>query len=91
MGHKGDIEHVYTLNKHTLPEDIERDIRQSYSLTVPLLETFSSECDKEIEKSEKPKQMVVTADEVEGLINSGEYEFVTVLPNNKVVIKSIKN
>ncbi len=41
MGHKGDIEHRYTLNRHTLPADVIEDMRasfdraQKYLLTKP--------------------------------------------------------
>jgi len=39
MGHKGDIEHVYTLNKCRLPESLETDIRQAFSQAAKYLET----------------------------------------------------
>lgn len=39
MGHVGDIEHRYTLNKQRLPEDVIEDMRQSYGKSLKFLET----------------------------------------------------
>ncbi|MEM3941042.1 MAG: hypothetical protein QW538_04620 [Thermoplasmatales archaeon] len=39
MGHVGDIEHRYTLNKNNLPEDVIEDMRESYSKSLKFLET----------------------------------------------------
>ncbi len=39
MGHKGDIEHRYTVNKHMLPEDLIEDMRSSYEKSLGFLET----------------------------------------------------
>lgn len=39
MGHKGDIEHVYTLYKCRLPESLETDMRQAFSQAAKYLET----------------------------------------------------
>jgi len=39
MGHKGDIEHVYTLNKCRLPESLETDMRQAFSQAAKYLDT----------------------------------------------------
>jgi hypothetical protein len=40
MGHKGDIEHVYTLNKCRLPESLEADMREAFSRAAHFLETI---------------------------------------------------
>jgi hypothetical protein len=40
MGHKGDIEHVYTLNKCRLPESLEADMREAFSRVVHFLYTI---------------------------------------------------
>jgi len=40
MGHKGDMEHVYTLNKCTLPESLEEDIRDVFMRASKYLETI---------------------------------------------------
>jgi len=39
MGHKGDIEHRYTTNKHRLPEPVIEDMRQSYRRAQKYLQT----------------------------------------------------
>ncbi|MEM3290778.1 MAG: hypothetical protein QW046_04600 [Candidatus Micrarchaeaceae archaeon] len=39
MGHVGNIEHRYTLNKNNLPEDVIEDMRESYSKSLRFLET----------------------------------------------------
>jgi len=40
MGHKGDMEHIYTLNKCTLPESLEEDIRDVFMRASKYLETI---------------------------------------------------
>ena len=39
MGHRGDIEHTYTLNKRTLPKNLLEDIRESYRRCMSLLQS----------------------------------------------------
>ena len=39
MGHVGDIEHRYTVNRQRLPEDVIEDMRQSYAKASKFLET----------------------------------------------------
>jgi hypothetical protein len=39
MGHKGDIEQLYTLNKQVLPPDLMENMREGYRKSQPLLET----------------------------------------------------
>ena len=39
MGHKGDIEHVYTMNKNNLNGDLIEKMREAYSAALPFLET----------------------------------------------------
>ncbi|MBX8638688.1 MAG: site-specific integrase [Thermoplasmata archaeon] len=39
MGHKGDIEHTYTMNKGRLKEDLIEQMRQGYKAALPFLET----------------------------------------------------
>ncbi len=43
MGHKGDIEHTYTLNKHNLPPNILEDMREAYSRSQEFLQTGKPE------------------------------------------------
>jgi hypothetical protein len=40
MGHTGDIEHVYTLNKCRLPESLEADMREAFSRAAHFLDTI---------------------------------------------------
>jgi hypothetical protein len=39
MGHKGDIEHRYTLNKRKLPDSVINDMRQAYERSQEFLQT----------------------------------------------------
>jgi len=39
MGHRGDIEHVYTLNKCKLPESLEADMREAFGRAARFLDT----------------------------------------------------
>ena len=39
MGHTGDIEHRYTVNKQRLSEEVVEDMRQSYANSLKFLET----------------------------------------------------
>lgn len=43
MGHVGDIEHKYTLNKRRLPEDLIEQMRGAYETALEYLETTPSE------------------------------------------------
>jgi hypothetical protein len=40
MGHAGDIERTYTLNKHKLPEDMIDEMREAYLRCQPLLQSY---------------------------------------------------
>jgi hypothetical protein len=42
MGHKGDIEHRYTLNKRKLPDNVITDMRQAYERSEEFLQTSHS-------------------------------------------------
>ena len=46
MGHKGDIEAVYTTNKGRLPENLIDDMRESYRRSLEYLETWKAETDE---------------------------------------------
>ncbi len=41
MGHKGDIEHTYTLNKHSLPEAVVEDMRKAFLRSASFLQSSS--------------------------------------------------
>jgi len=47
MGHKGDIEHRYTLNKGRLPGEVVEDLREAYRRSQEYLQTGRSESDSE--------------------------------------------
>jgi hypothetical protein len=47
MGHKGDIEHRYTLNKGRLPGEVVEDLRGAYRRSQEYLQTGRSESDSE--------------------------------------------
>ena len=47
MGHKGDIEHRYTLNKSRLPGEVVEDLREAYRRSQEYLQTGRSESDSE--------------------------------------------
>ena len=47
MGHKGDIEHRYTLNKGRLPSEVVEDLREAYRRSQEYLQTGRSESDSE--------------------------------------------
>ncbi|WP_337863330.1 hypothetical protein [Nitrososphaera sp.] len=42
MGHKGDIEHTYTLNKHSLPQAVVEDMRKAFLRSAGFLQSSSS-------------------------------------------------
>ena len=42
MGHKGDIEHRYTVNKRKLPDSVITDMRQAYERSQEFLQTSKS-------------------------------------------------
>ncbi len=81
MGHKGNIEHQYTTNKHRLPQNLVEDMRIKYAQAVELfLETKIR-----IYKPE-PKQKVVTTEEIERYLEMG-WEYVTTLPDGRIIVK----
>jgi len=85
MGHKGDIEHQYTTNKHRLPDPLVADMRVSYMQAASLfLETRPR--DEERGSERIPKQKVVTAEELEEYLEGG-WEYVTTLPDGRIVVR----
>lgn len=131
MGHKGDIEHRYTLNKR-LPEDLIEEMRSAYKRAQRFLQTqetnakedvvamlrkqlllvagFKSEeikeeqlklSDEEFQelirkklssafanngKTNGMRQKVASLEELDKYLEQG-WEFVTMLPNNKAIIR----
>jgi hypothetical protein len=95
MGHKGDIEHVYTLNKK-LPPSVEENIRESFSRATKYLETIANSTaaeDRGLEISKQyasgSAQSVVRIEEAIRMINEGKCRFVSNLPNGQVVVEPI--
>ncbi len=79
MGHKGDIEHRYTTNKYRLPNELVEDMREKYRSASKFLETRGT-------VEVKRRQRVVSIDELDHFLEKG-WEFVTTLPNGKVIVK----
>lgn len=80
MGHVGDIEHTYTVNRHTLPDSVIEDMRSSYSRSLRYLETIPKGPTEE-EASKKFKAQILhmdgfTDEEIEkmGLLEMDEEE-----------------
>jgi len=72
MGHKGDIEQLYTLNKQVLPQDVLEDMRESYRKSQHLLTTIDVSGRREEDaKITLKKQLLLVAgykkDELESL------------------------
>lgn len=61
MGHKGDIEHVYTLNKYKLPESLETDMRDAFSRAPRFLETIPKTEDESLRIEQLRKILLFTA------------------------------
>jgi len=60
MGHKGDIEHVYTLNKCSLPSSLEESIRSSFERTLRFLETMPR-LDDEVNQLKELRELILLA------------------------------
>jgi len=72
MGHKGDIEHRYTLNKGRLPGEVVEDLRGAYRRSQEYLQTGRSESDSEerLRDSFRKQLLLVagfTSEEVDGM------------------------
>ena len=80
MGHKGDIEAVYTTNKGRLPENLVEDMRESYRRSLEYLETRRSHTDEDRLRVDFRRQLLLVAgfsgEEMEGLdLAMGDDEF----------------
>jgi hypothetical protein len=80
MGHKGDIEAVYTTNKGRLPENLVEDMRESYRRSLEYLETRRSQTDEDRLREEFRRQLLLVAgfsgEEMDGLdLSMGDEEF----------------
>jgi len=62
MGHKGDIENRYTTNKHRLPEQVIKDMREAYKRSQEFLQTSrSAETSEEKISQAFRKQLLLVA------------------------------
>jgi hypothetical protein len=62
MGHKGDIENLYTTNKQKLPEEVIEDMRKSYRKSQKYLQTTITEISSEEKvREEFRKQLLIVA------------------------------
>lgn len=88
MGHKGDIEAVYTTNKNRLPPELVEDMRSKYERASQLLlqEPRKVEKEEDVAYAAKPSQKAVNCEEVEKYLEEG-WVYVTTLPNGKVVVQ----
>lgn len=60
MGHKGDIEARYSVNKGTLPQEMVRDMKESYRKALRFLQTTATGTSEDEQKAEF-KRLVATA------------------------------
>ena len=60
MGHKGDIEHVYTLNKSKLPQSLETDMRDAFNRATSFLETVPSPQDESLRTEQLREILLLT-------------------------------
>ena len=71
MGHKGDIEAVYTTNKGRLPENLVEDMRESYRKSLEYLEIRKIGTDEDRLREEFRRQLLLVAgysgEEIDGL------------------------
>lgn len=105
MGHVGDIEHTYTVNKNKIPEATLENMRESYEKSLKFLETESRGISEE-DLTRKFKTQILlmdgfTAEEIEskGLLDKNDEElreirkeklFGAVLDGNKQKVVSMK-
>jgi hypothetical protein len=80
MGHKGDIEAVYTTNKGRLSKNLVEDMRDSYRRSLEYLETRRSQTDEDRLREDFRRQLLLVAgfsgEEMDGLdLSMGDEEF----------------
>ena len=91
MGHKGSMEAKYTTNKGMLPVELIEEMKQAFRRSEEFLdleirtdpkEKTQQQNEMENSQHQQATQMVVSIDQVEGLICKG-WRLVTVLPREK--------
>jgi site-specific recombinase XerD len=79
MGHSGDIEAVYTLNKRMLPVDVIEQMRESYAKAQKYLQTIETERAEDVTRAFKRQLLLVvgfTAEEIKDeYLELGDEEF----------------
>lgn len=84
MGHKGDVEAIYSTNKNRLPPELIEDMRNKYErASMFLLESNSAP-----QKKEEPKQKVVTVEDLDAYLEKG-WEYVATLPDSRIVVRRV--
>jgi integrase len=61
MGHKGDIEHTYTTNRHTLPSKVVEDMRAGYSRAQKYLESENAVSEGQDLRVETRRQLLLAS------------------------------
>ena len=78
MGHKGDIEHIYTLNKNHLRPDLIEQMREGYGAALPFLETAKQP--STIDRTEFLRQFMKSAGMTDEQIEQqGEVDIIKVI------------
>ena len=72
MGHKGDIEHRYTLNRQRLPETILQDIWQRYAQSQKFLQTTIGTDDEDLMRDLKTRILMMSGYSAEEVRTMGE-------------------
>lgn len=79
MGHKGDIEHTYTLNKRRLPPAVVEQMRESYAKALKYIQTVETSGGEDVTKAFKRQLLLVAGfkpDEItDEQLDMGEDEF----------------
>ena len=77
MGHVGDIESLYTVNRQSLPTEIIEDMRDAYSRCLPYLETGGTQDTQDKVRVELKRQLLLIAGYSEEEINKIDVEGLT--------------
>jgi len=78
MGHKGDMEHRYTLNRQRLPEPILQDIWQRYAQSQKFLQTTIGTDDEDLMRDLKTRILMMSGYSAEEVRTMGEMSDKTV-------------
>jgi len=94
MGHKGDIESVYTLNKRTLPTDVVEQMRESYGKAQKYVQTMETSAEEDVTKGFKRQLLLVAGYKPEEIkdeqLDLGEEDF-EILVRDRLVAGAPQN